>query len=89
MGLTPSSACARANHRTLEALAGFAGPFLTAFSDSDPATAGWDTVLGDLVPGARRHPPRTIRGAGHFLQEDAGPALADAVADLVVATPLR
>jgi haloalkane dehalogenase len=87
MGLTPASACARANRRTNNALAAFDGPFLTAFSDGDPATAGWEGVLENLVPGARRRPTVTISGAGHFLQEDAGPALADAVADLIAATP--
>jgi haloalkane dehalogenase len=39
------------------------------------------------VPGAqgREHP--VIRGAGHFLQEDAGPALAQVVVDFIRATP--
>jgi haloalkane dehalogenase len=88
MGVTPSSACARLNRRTMDALAGFDGPFLTAFSDGDPATRGWAEVLRADGPGAagREHP--TIRGAGHFLQEDRGEALADAVAQLVGDTPL-
>jgi pimeloyl-ACP methyl ester carboxylesterase len=34
-------------------------------------------------------PRFTIPGAGHFVQEDAGAALADLVADLVHATPWR
>jgi haloalkane dehalogenase len=87
MGLTPRSACARLNRRTFEALASFDGPFLTAFSDGDPGTRGWAEVFQSRVPGAvaRRHV--TITGAGHFLQEDAGPALADAIAGLVDETP--
>jgi haloalkane dehalogenase len=50
-------------------------PLLCAFSDGDPITAPMLPVLREL-PGAvgREHP--TITGAGHFLQEDAGPALA-------------
>ena len=87
MGLTPRSACARLNRRTLEALASFNRPFLTAFSDGDPGTRGWAEVLQSRVPGAlgRRHV--TIAGAGHFLQEDAGPALAATIADLAHETP--
>jgi haloalkane dehalogenase len=87
MGLTPSSACARANRRTLTALAAFDGPFLTAFSDGDPGTGGWDAVLQRHVPGASGRDHVTIAGAGHFLQEDRGTELADVVAHFVAATP--
>lgn len=58
-------------------------PFLCAFSDGDPITAAMEPVLRAAMPGAagRSHP--TIAGAGHFLQEDAGPELAAAVLALV------
>ncbi len=84
MGLTPTSACARVNVRTMEALARFDGPFLTAFSDGDPATRGWAEVLQAQVPGAAGI---TIGGAGHFLQEDRGTELADVVMRFVAGTP--
>jgi haloalkane dehalogenase len=87
MGLTPGSACARINRRTFELLAGFDGPFLTAFSDGDPGTSGWAEVLQQHVPGARKQTHVTIEGAGHFLQEDRGAELADAVARLIAETP--
>jgi haloalkane dehalogenase len=87
MGLTPSSSCAGLNRRTLEALAGFDGPFLTAFSDGDPGTGGWAEVLQAQVPGAAGRDHVTITGAGHFLQEDRGAELADVVARFVAATP--
>ncbi|MFT4613178.1 MAG: haloalkane dehalogenase [Bacteroidia bacterium] len=48
-------------------------PFLVAFSDSDPITAGGDKVFLDRVPTAQNFP---IAGAGHFVQEDAGVELA-------------
>ena len=83
MGLTPASACARRNARTTAALREFRGPFLTAFSDGDPATRGWAEVLRAIVPGAARESHVTIAGAGHFLQEDRGEELADVVARLV------
>ena len=87
MGLTPSSPCARVNRRTLDALAAFDGPFLTAFSDGDPGTGGWGDVLRSLVPGAAGRDHMTFAGAGHFLQEDRGTELADVVAHFVAATP--
>lgn len=54
-------------------------PFLTAFSDSDPATIGWEAVFQSRVAGAQGQPHRRIAGAGHFVQEEQGPALAAAL----------
>ncbi len=87
MGLTPASACARLNRRTMRLLASFTGPFLTAFSDGDPATRGWAEVLQELAPGAAGRAHVTIEHAGHFLQEDSGPQLADVIAHFVGGTP--
>jgi haloalkane dehalogenase len=87
MGLTPASECARLNRRTMRALAGYDAPFLTAFSDGDPATRGWAEVLREHVPGAAGQRHVTVEGAGHFLQEDAGIPLADVVARFVGTTP--
>jgi haloalkane dehalogenase len=87
MGLTPSSACARLNARTMDVLSRFDRPFLTAFSDGDPATAGWAEVLRAHVPGAQGLEHPTVTGAGHFLQEDRGQELADLIAAFVGAGP--
>ena len=87
MGLTPDSACARLNRRTMQTLAAFDGPFVTAFSDGDPATRGWAEVLQAHVPGAAGQAHVTIANGGHFLQEDCGPRLADVIARVVGATP--
>jgi haloalkane dehalogenase len=83
MGLTPGSACARSNRRTWAALAQLDLPFLTAFSDGDPGTAGWDEVLQSHVPGAAGRDHVTLAGAGHFLQEDRGTELAEVIARFV------
>jgi haloalkane dehalogenase len=61
-------------------------PLLTAFSDGDPIMRGFDRVFQRRVPGAAGQAHTTIRGGGHFLQEDRGPALARVVADFVAAT---
>ncbi len=69
------------NRATWEALASFERPFLTLFSDSDPATAGWQTIFQERVPGASGQPHAILRGAGHFLQEDVGEDLARRIVD--------
>ena len=45
-------------------------PFLTCFSDQDPITKGGDKGFQKLVPGCAGQPHETIKGGGHFLQED-------------------
>ena len=70
----------------MRALEEFDRPFLTAYSDGDPATRGWESVFQERVPGARGQAHVTIEGAGHFLQEDAGERLGQVVADLIRTT---
>ena len=57
----------------------FEKPFLTAFSDSDPVTKGAEKRFIETVPGARGQNHTIISGGGHFLQDDVGEALAEAV----------
>jgi len=84
--LTRHDPGAAINRATLDALARWRRPFLTAFSDGDPATSGWQLVLRDRVPGARGQAHVTIEGAGHYVQEQRGDALAQVIADFVAAT---
>jgi haloalkane dehalogenase len=56
-------------------------PFLCAFSDGDPITAGGERALIHKIAGAAGQPHTTITGGGHFLQEDRGPELARVVAE--------
>jgi haloalkane dehalogenase len=58
-------------------------PFLVAFSDGDPITGPMAPVLRNAMPGATDVAHPTITGAGHFLQEDAGERLADAIVTFV------
>ncbi|MCU0269509.1 MAG: haloalkane dehalogenase [Acidimicrobiales bacterium] len=83
----PDDPAAPANRAAWEALERFEKPFLCAFSDRDPITAGADRHLRERIPGAAGQLHTTIEGAGHFLQEDRGPDLARIVADFVAATP--
>ncbi len=74
---------APANRAAWEVLAAFPRPFLCAFSDQDPVTAGNERHLIQRIVGAKDQPHTTIEGGGHFLQEDRGPQLAQVVIDLI------
>jgi haloalkane dehalogenase len=82
----PDDPASAANRAAWEVLARFDKPFLTAFSDRDPITGGGERVFQKLVPGAQGRPHTTLRGGGHFLQEDVGPDLARVVAEFVRTT---
>jgi haloalkane dehalogenase len=83
----PDDPASEPNRKAWESLQRYEKPFLCAFSDSDPITAGGDAVMKKLIPGAAAPAHTTIVGAGHFLQEDKGEDLARVVADFIAATP--
>ncbi|MEX6501286.1 haloalkane dehalogenase [Pseudomonas zhanjiangensis] len=82
----PDDPAAPANRAAWAVLANWGKPFLTAFSDSDPVTAGGDTLMQKLIPGTLGQDHTTIVGAGHFLQEDKGEELAGVVLRFIAAT---
>lgn len=79
----PDDPASEPNRRAWEVLKQWQKPFLTAFSDRDPVTAGADKVLQKLIPGCAGQPHTTITGGGHFLQEDKGEELARVVIDFI------
>ena len=81
--IRPEMAGIAENRRVWEFLGTFDRPFVTAFSDSDPTTAPWAEVFRRRVPGASGQVHPVIEGAGHFLQEDAGAALAEVLVGLL------
>ena len=56
-------------------------PLLTAFSDSDPITSGGELAFQERVPGAKGREHVTIKGAGHFVQEQKGEELARVIVE--------
>lgn len=81
--ITPDDPAAAANRAAWDVLRRFEKPFLTAYSDRDPVTAGSDVLLQREIPGAKGQPHRTISGGGHFLQEDCGAELARVVVEFI------
>jgi len=86
--ISPDDPASPANRKAWEILSAFEKPFLTAFSDHDPVTAGGDKILQKLIPGAKGQPHTTIKGGGHFLQEDCGEEFARVVADFMAKTSI-
>jgi len=85
----PDDPASAANRAAWEVLGRWEKPFLTAFSDEDAITRGGDHRFQSLVPGAKGQPHTTIAGGGHFLQEDRGEELANAVIAFIQGTPAR
>jgi haloalkane dehalogenase len=79
----PDDPAREANLRAWEALERWEKPFLTAYGEHERITRGFERQFQRRVPGARGQPHATIPGAGHFVQEDAGEALAGVVVGFI------
>ena len=71
----PDDPAAPDNRRAWDALGRYDKPFLCIFGKNDPILGRADRRLIAHVAGAKGQPHARIRG-GHFIQEDAGPELA-------------
>lgn len=84
--ITPDDPASDANRSAWEAFSKWDRPFLTCFSDKDPITRGGDRSWQQHVPGAQGQPHTTIENAGHFLQEDKGPEIANVLIKFIRAS---
>lgn len=85
---SPDDPANRPNRKAFMKLRRWEKPFLTAFSDGDPITRGADALFQKHVPGAQGQPHTIIKGAGHFVQEEKGPELAQVVVDFMQRNPV-
>jgi haloalkane dehalogenase len=76
---TPDDHAAEANRAAWKALCASTTPMLVAFSDSDPVTGPMAEIFASQMRGAHGIDHPVIGNAGHFLQEDAGEELAEAI----------
>ncbi len=74
---TTDDPASKANRAAWKIFGEWQKPFLTTFSNRDPITRGGEAPWQETVPGAKNREHVKIRNAGHFLQEDKGPELAD------------
>jgi haloalkane dehalogenase len=81
--LTRNDPGAKIGRATMAVLRQWDRPFLTAYTDADPPTRGWEAVFQEQVPGARGLPHTTITGAGHFVAEQQGDQLAAIITKFV------
>lgn len=85
-GLVPTSPddpAAEANKAAWSKLAASPTPMLVAFSDGDPITGPMGAIFQREMRGAQGIEHPVIRGAGHFLQEDAGEELAGHIVEFL------
>ncbi|MGB5333708.1 MAG: haloalkane dehalogenase [Woeseiaceae bacterium] len=74
---TPRDPASDSNRAAWKKFSEWQKPFLTTFSNRDPITRGGELPWQESVPGAKSRAHVKIKNAGHFLQEDKGPELAD------------
>ena len=74
--ITPDMPGAAETKAARASLANWDKPVQVMFSDGDPILGGADKFFHRLFPTAADQPEITIRGAGHFLQEEKGEDIA-------------
>jgi haloalkane dehalogenase len=79
----PEMGGADIGQEAIEALAAWEKPAFVLFGDEDPITGPGRDGLRELIPTATEQPDVWVDGAGHFLQEEAGEAVAAEIVGFV------
>ncbi len=85
---TPDDPASAPNRAAWDVLKTLDIPFLTQFGAEDRIMAGIDKVFQKSVPGAAGQDHAILPDAGHFLQEDVGPDLAQAALRFIQSTQI-
>jgi haloalkane dehalogenase len=80
---TPDDPASAANKLAWTKLSVSPTPMLVAFSDGDPITGPMAEIFARDMRGAQGIEHPVVRGAGHFIQEDAGAELAGHIVEFL------
>lgn len=80
---SPDDPASTSNRAAWEVLKSMPIPALTLFGSDDRVMAGIEKVFQRNLPGAAGQSHQILQQAGHFLQEDVGPQLAQATLDFI------
>lgn len=86
--MSPEDPGAAEMRQARKLLAKWEKPVQILFSDKDPIMRGGDRFFRRLIPGAANSPEINIENAGHFLQEEQGPKIADEILAFLRREPL-
>ena len=78
--VSPDDPTVPANRAAWRVLERWTKPVLTLWAPDDPVLGGLQPAFTERIPGAAGQPHSQFRPASHFIQEDQGPALAEAIA---------
>ena len=79
MPVSPDDPAVPANRAAWEVLSQWTKPVLTLWAPGDPVLGGLQPFMVERIPGAAGQPHAQFEPASHFIQEDQGPALAEAI----------
>jgi haloalkane dehalogenase len=85
--IIPDNVAIPANKAAWQVFEKFEKPFITAFGDSDPVSKGGEKRWIETVPGAKGQVHTIVKGAGHYIQDDAAKELAAVVIQFMRSNP--
>jgi len=77
--ISPDDPAVPANRAAWQVLEQWSKPVLTLWAPDDPVLGRGQAAISERIPGAASQPHDQFRPASHFIQEDQGPALAEAI----------